>query len=1110
MKGLKFKSSNSIKTKRIILSVVTIIELIALLLTMTFAWFEGLTSLEIKGENLSTAGGLKSKFIVGEGPAYMNTAELNEFFHKQSFDKLSPVSSMDGDNFYAITSSTGEIPASQKEYLAAVNNKTAKFRKLSDEEKLSSIVYFQFELAADSSDTDFWFKNQPTIKIGDTTLNSENNPFRISIDDGTGAASSTANNYLFTTCTQWPGGNRANMKAVKSIDANGYATLNSSSELITNFVNSCVFGEEINNDGEYKLFTVPKGQSKIITVAIWIEAFDPAYNENIIRPGATVDINIEFCSSWDVVDKMVFRDFTSDQWVDTVDEDQINKPMKFGIANLGSSSNYYYPFEYDADNKQWTADIPRAVQKIKFIWQGVNDTSHEDAVWQSDTERGNKKVFTAFGSSAGIWYDGDVDHITFSDYTSEHWVNNYNPKMRAQITYDNNIMEYSMTDAPTKDSAGKNVWGMFIPKAVDKVIFNRCNRSDETEAFNTWDGKERNGHTKYYAIDGGTVEVVQGTAIYLSMPLSLYNKNYNFNDSSNPAITFTSTNNITAVESARNSGALQNMPKSNYVTSGQHCDTWPGTNGEMKELKRTTSNIYFVYYLDYKLTDGTYLTFWSKTHVNSNGGFNNIDNNVSMLPAVQYKEGYNQFAISGFTQFTNSEFGNSCYVVSSYQTAKYSGSDGNVTKPGKEQKGQWGAPDLPKGTYQTYFVQTLDNANSKVTATFEYYGVEHTVEFTQNSSDTRKWWSATGAIPDDVTVITFTDSAGNKWTSATSGTRSKATNYYYATTSSTGLWSANIEPPEGYKTYFVPPSGNTASTVTAIYTYKGVEFSTTLTKGTNGYWATQSIPNEATSINFTDGTNTWKTGTGRTSTNCYYMASSNTAGEWGKPVVYKTIYLKPDSNLWDQAGAWFWAHAWNDDESVLADVKMTAVSGQSGLYSVEIPEEATNILFVRMNPAYTDVSYTGKWDQTVDLKIPSDSNTFTITSWDNGTWDEVEEPEPDPDPEPEEGVLYLKPNSNWTQSNARFAAYFFNNSTNKNTWVSMTANGDGTYKVTIPDGTWPNVIFCRMNPSTTANNWDKGVKWNQTSDLTIPTDGKNLYTVKDGTWDKGGGSWSTK
>ena len=102
-------------------------------------------------------------------------------------------------------------------------------------------------------------------------------------------------------------------------------------------------------------------------------------------------------------------------------------------------------------------------------------------------------------------------------------------------------------------------------------------------------------------------------------------------------------------------------------------------------------------------------------------------------------------------------------------------------------------------------------------------------------------------------------------------------------------------------------------------------------------------------------------------------------------------------------------------------------------------------------------------------------------------------------------ALYLKPNSNWTQANARFAAYFFGNG---ETWVSMTdSNGDGIYEVQKPTNkTYPNVIFCRMNPSASANNWNN--KWNQTADLTVPTDGNNLYTVKDGTWDKGGGTWS--
>ena len=102
--------------------------------------------------------------------------------------------------------------------------------------------------------------------------------------------------------------------------------------------------------------------------------------------------------------------------------------------------------------------------------------------------------------------------------------------------------------------------------------------------------------------------------------------------------------------------------------------------------------------------------------------------------------------------------------------------------------------------------------------------------------------------------------------------------------------------------------------------------------------------------------------------------------------------------------------------------------------------------------------------------------------------------------------LYLTPNSNWKQSNARFAAYFFGNG---ETWVSMTYNSTlGVYEVTVPTAKkYPNVIFCRMNPSASANNWNN--KWNQTADLVIPTSGANHYTVKAGTWDKGGGTWST-
>ena len=122
---------------------------------------------------------------------------------------------------------------------------------------------------------------------------------------------------------------------------------------------------------------------------------------------------------------------------------------------------------------------------------------------------------------------------------------------------------------------------------------------------------------------------------------------------------------------------------------------------------------------------------------------------------------------------------------------------------------------------------------------------------------------------------------------------------------------------------------------------------------------------------------------------------------------------------------------------------------------------------------------------------------------------EGKEPEVE-EPEVTENVLYLKPNSNWKQSNARFAAYFFNNA--GNAWVSMVdSDSDGIYEVNIPEGYTfgDNVIFCRMNPSSTANNWNN--KWNQTADLKIPTDGKNLFTIPGTTWDGATNSnWSVK
>lgn len=109
-------------------------------------------------------------------------------------------------------------------------------------------------------------------------------------------------------------------------------------------------------------------------------------------------------------------------------------------------------------------------------------------------------------------------------------------------------------------------------------------------------------------------------------------------------------------------------------------------------------------------------------------------------------------------------------------------------------------------------------------------------------------------------------------------------------------------------------------------------------------------------------------------------------------------------------------------------------------------------------------------------------------------------------PEVTDTIVYLRPNSTWGGSDARFAAYFWND--NGNTWVSATdTDADGIYEIYVPTGYGTNIIFCRMKSGTTANSWIN--KQYQTVDLVIPTDGKNLFTPNDG-GDKVNGVWSTK
>ena len=103
-------------------------------------------------------------------------------------------------------------------------------------------------------------------------------------------------------------------------------------------------------------------------------------------------------------------------------------------------------------------------------------------------------------------------------------------------------------------------------------------------------------------------------------------------------------------------------------------------------------------------------------------------------------------------------------------------------------------------------------------------------------------------------------------------------------------------------------------------------------------------------------------------------------------------------------------------------------------------------------------------------------------------------------------TLYLNPGV-WNADGAKFAIYYYKSSTDNGWSDYMTSASGGYYQGTVPEG-YSQVIFCRMNPNG-SKDWNG--KWNQTEDLTIPTDGKNQYNISG--WGPDGGkspgAWST-
>ena len=221
------------------------------------------------------------------------------------------------------------------------------------------------------------------------------------------------------------------------------------------------------------------------------------------------------------------------------------------------------------------------------------------------------------------------------------------------------------------------------------------------------------------------------------------------------------------------------------------------------------------------------------------------------------------------------------------------------------------------------------------------------------------------------------------------------------------------------------------------------------------------------------------------------------------------LYLVPSSN-WNESTPRFAAYFCNGT-SAATWVNMNSIG--NNVYEVTVPSgNHKNVIFCRMNGSASANNWNNRWNQTADLVFDGTQNLYTVSGWDSGSWSKATCSQIGH--AFKDGkcsacsfsqTIYLKPNGNWKADGARFAMYLFN-SDSDNTWVGMEAVGTtGLYKATLPNKYYKSVIFCRMNGSASANNWNN--KWDQTKNLDLIANNE-LFTIKDGDWNNADGKWS--
>lgn len=431
------KKSGKEKRKSLILSIVALVEVLAIAIVSVSAWVETISTIKLDLNNGTIDNYVFTNANIGYGNGYDGkTIDLTKYFRQAGDVHLASATSANGTDVYFPTLTANGAPS-------------ATYRKATVNDKNVNYIDFSFNVTAKGTKASFYFDKVPTIKVNDADADEEK--LRVSfVCDGSntvvcGKSNSTA---------EVVAGTYLNIKGQENVKS---------------------FGSYTGSTAGSPLFTVPAdSKPHKVTMRVWLQ--DDSRNTKYAGQTVTID-NFKLITQSPQAGELTFYDKTTGDpslgagwatknnraiWINQAGKSEYEKLSK------DSSGNYFIKLGSDYTDKPNSA--------VTFYSCESTVTSNPQnsyvAKWTTTLQTAvdaESQTFTAYGykdssnNGYGTW--GEVQKILLSSEDSSTLpMTQVDGKYLAVDMYvQGSSTPIAMTFEPNEENASLSGWVAYLP-----------------------------------------------------------------------------------------------------------------------------------------------------------------------------------------------------------------------------------------------------------------------------------------------------------------------------------------------------------------------------------------------------------------------------------------------------------------------------------------------------------------------------------------------------------------------------------------------------------------------------------------------------------------------